>query len=137
MKVIALFGRAECGKSETLGIHLRKLVHDKAGVVYDPGVWKDTRESISHGDKVIDICPSGDTESIVLKNVEFFDEHPFDVAFCATRSWGKGRRALEQYVARIGADLVWIKKPYNDDLDAREQLVANQKLAKELFDKYL
>lgn len=133
MKIIALYGRCECGKSETLGIHLRAIAREKAGVVNKDTIWKDTRESISRGDIIIDICPPGDTEAIVLDNIAFFESHPFNVAYTATRSWGKGCRALEKYANKIGAEFVWIKKPYNDDLDSEGQTKENRKLAETLI----
>ena len=133
MKIIALYGRSECGKSETLGIHLRALAREKAGVVNKETIWKDTRECITFGDKIIDICPPGDTEAIVLENITFFKSHPFDVAYTATRSWGKGCRALDKYASEIGAELSWIKKPYNDDLDKKGQSEENKALGEKLF----
>ena len=136
MKIIALYGRGECGKSETLGIHLRALIHEKAGIANKETIWKDTRECITLGNIIIDICPPGDSESIVLDNVAFFESHPFNVAYTATRSWGKGRQALEKYANKIGAELVWIKKPYNDDLDEIGQSEANKALAAQLFEFY-
>jgi len=136
MKIVALFGRRDCGKSETLGIYLRRLVRERSGLVGED-IWKDIRECISLGNRVVDICPPGDTEAIVLENIAFFEAHPFDVAYCATRSWGKGCKALERYAARVGADLVWIKKPYNDNLDRQEQSAANELLAKDLIDRFL
>lgn len=135
MKIIALYGRGECGKSETLGIHLRALVHEKAGIVKEEKIWKDTRECIILGDIVIDICPPGDTEAIVLDNIAFFESHPFTVAYTATRSWGRGCRALENFANEIGAELVWIKKSYNNDFDREGQTSENQKLAEKLFDE--
>ena len=136
MKIVALYGRGECGKSETLGIYLRRFVRERAGLVSED-IWKDTRESIPLGNIVINICPPGDTKKIVLENIAFFEAHPFDVAFCATRSWGEGCNALEGYAARVGADLVWIKKPYNDNLDRQGQSAANELLAKDLIDRFL
>jgi hypothetical protein len=136
MKIVALYGRGECGKSETLGIYLRRFVRERAGLVSED-IWKDTRESIPLGNIVINICPPGDTKKIVLENIVFFEAHPFDVAFCATRSWGEGCNALEEYAARVGADLVWIKKPYNDNLDRKGQSAANELLAKDLIDRFL
>ena len=136
MKIIALYGRGECGKSETLGIHLRSLIHEKAGIANNETIWKDTRECNTLGDTIIDICPPGDSEAIILDNIAFFESHPFTAAYTETRSRGKGRQALEKYANKIGAELVWIKKPYNDDLGEIGQSEANKALAAQLFEFY-
>ena len=134
MKIIALKGRHDCGKSETLGIHLRELL---TGRPVDQSEWwkvKDKRESIAYEEKMIDLCPPGDTEDIVLANIAFFEAHPCEVAFTATRTRGKGCNALEKFAKKAGAKLVWIWKDYNDDLDKVGQTEANKTLAQELFE---
>ena len=134
MKIIALFGRGKCGKSETLGIYLRAIAYEKANIINKKTIGKDTRECIVTSDITIDICPPGDNEAIVLDNISFFESNPFDIAYTATRCWGKGCEALDRYAKQIGAELIWIKKPYNDELDEGGQSEANKTLAKELFE---
>lgn len=132
MKIIAIKGRGNCGKSETLGIHLRRILKERSGVPHKE-CWKDTRESIDVNGKVIDICPPGDTEQIVRDNIAFFEAHPCDIAFTATRSRGRGCRALDGYANETGAELIWIRKEYNDDLDKEGQKAANKALAEKLY----
>lgn len=135
MKIIGLYGRGQCGKSETLGIYLRGLVYgvNLSDAERKFGCDKDLRESIERNGVVVDICPPGDTESIVLDNIEFVKQHPCDIFFTATRTGGKGCKALEAYAKSLNAELVWIKKVYNDDLDTIGQKDANKKLAEKLF----
>ena len=132
MKIIALKGRSNCGKSETLGVHLRRILKESNCISYKE-CWKDTRESIQVNGKVIDICPPGDTEEFVRDNIAFFEEHPCDVAFTATRSRGRGCWAVEEYAKEKGAELVWIEKEYNNDLNKEGQLKANKELTEKLF----
>lgn len=94
---------------------------------------KDKLECVSYGDKLIDLCAPGDSEGIVRANIAFFDENPCDVAFTATRSRGRGCWALENYANEKGAEIIWIKKEYNDILDEKGQINANKKLAEKLF----
>lgn len=136
MRIVGLYGRGDCGKSETLGIYLRSMVHgidlSKAEGIF--GGNKDLRESINSNGAIVDICPSGDTEKIVKDNIDFIKQNPCDIVFTATRSWGKGCEALKTYAKSIKAELVWIKKVYNDDLESDGQKEANKKFAENLFD---
>jgi len=113
MRIIGLFGRGQCGKSETLGVYLRSLVHGDplANAEEKYGQQKDQRELIELDGKDVVICPPGDTKDIVL-----------------------GREALEAYARSVKAELFWIKKEYNDDLNKNGQKNANLKQAKSLFD---
>ena len=135
MKIIVLKGRGECGKSETLGVHLRGML---TGNSYPQEEWwkvKDKRECLYFDGKVIDICPPGDTEEIVLENIAYFEKHPCDMAFTTTRTRGRGCKALYGYVKDKGAALVEVRKNYDDELDKTGQTEENRKLAEKLFKK--
>lgn len=132
MKIIVLKGRGDCGKSETLGIHLRRILKERNDIPYKK-CWKDTRESIEVNGKVIDICPSGDNKDEVNKNISFIERYPCDVVFTATRTRGRGCLVLEVFAKDKGAKLIEIWKHYNDDLDEDGQTKANKKLAEELL----
>lgn len=132
MKIIAIKGRGNCGKSETLGIHLRRILKERSGAPHKE-CWKDTRESIETIGKVIDICPPGDNLNEVEANISFIEKHPCDIAFTATRSRGRGCRALDGYANETGAELIWIRKEYNDDLDKEGQKAANKALSEKLY----
>lgn len=136
MRIIGLFGRGQCGKSETLGVYLRSLVHGDplANAEEKYGQQKDQRELIELDGKDVVICPPSDTKDIVLTNIDFIKKHPCDIVFTATRTKGWGREALEAYARSVKAELSWIKKEYNDDLNKNGQKNANLKQAKSLFD---
>lgn len=135
MKIIGLYGRGECGKSETLGIYLRSLVYgvDLSKAEERFGSHKDMLESINRNGTIVDICPPGDTKKIVDKNIDFIKQNPCDIVFTATRTRGDGCEALKDYAQSINAELVWIKKVYNDELDTIGQKEANKRLAEKLF----
>lgn len=132
MKIIAIKGRGNCGKSETLGIHLRRILKERSGVPHKE-CWKDTRESIDVNGKVIDICPPGDNVDEVKANISFIEKHPCDIVFTTTRSRGRGCWAIDDYSREKGAEHIWIKKEYNNDLDNEGQVKANKELAEELL----
>lgn len=135
MKIIGLYGRKDCGKSETLGIYLRGILHgvnlSDAEEMF--GVDKDLCESINRNGIIVDLCPPGDTKEIVESNIEFIKQNPCDIVFTATRTKGEGCKALENYTKSINAELVWVKKVYNDDLGKLGQKEANKNLAEQLF----
>lgn len=85
MKIIALYGRRDCGKSQTIGVHLRGMLHCRMNPKPTKQYVKDEREALKVDGLAIDICPPGDDKKIVLQNVAFFKANPFDVAFTATR----------------------------------------------------
>lgn len=133
MKIIALKGRGECGKSETIGVHLRAVL---TGKEYPRNEWnrrKDVRECISYVDKLIDICPPGDNADIVEANIAFIKEHPCDVVFTATRTRGGSWDTLLEFTKKDGTELIEEWKHYDDALDKEGQTEENRKLAKKLL----
>lgn len=132
MKIIAIKGRSNCGKSETLGVHLRRILKERNGIPYKE-CWKDTRESIDVNGKVIDICPPGDNVDEVKANISFIEKHPCDVVFTATRSRGWSCKTLKEYASGKCTELIEVWKEYNNDLDEEGQAKANKILAVKLL----
>ena len=133
MKIIVLKGRGECGKSETIGIHLRELL---TGMSIPKNEWsrvKDHRECVKYVDKVIALCPPGDTYEIAEKNTEFIDAHPSDVVFTASRTRGGGWDKIRDYAKEKGAELIEAWKHYDDELNREGQTKENRKLAEKLL----
>lgn len=133
MKIIVLKGRGECGKSETIGIHLRELLTGKSIPKNEWSRVKDHRECVEYGDKIIVLCPPGDNEDIAEKNTEFIDVHPCDVVLTASRTRGGSRRVIRDYANQKGAELIEVWKHYDDDLDREEKTKENLKLAEILL----
>lgn len=133
MKIIALKGRGECGKSETLGIHLRALLTGKEYPREERNSRKDVRECVSYKGKVVDICPSGDNADIVEKNIAFIKENPCEVVFAATRTRGESLDILLGFANEVGAELIVEWKHYDDALDKEGQTEDNWKLARRLL----
>ena len=132
MKIIVLKGRGNCGKSETLGIHLRRILKERNGIPYKE-CWKDTRESVEINGRVIGICPPGDNKGEVIANTSFIEKHPCDVVFTATRTRGGSWEALKEYAVRKNAELIEVWKHYDNDLDIEGQSEKNRGLAEELL----
>ena len=132
MKIIALKGRGKCGKSETLGIYLRRILKERKGIPYEE-CRMDAREQIEVNGKVVDICPPGDNEDEVIANIAFVENHPCDVLFTATRTRGGSRNTLKDYAVRKNSELIEVWKHYNDDLDIEDQSEKNKETAEELL----
>lgn len=132
MKIIALKGRGKCGKSETLGIYLRRILKERKGIPYEERRM-DAREQIEVNGKVVDICPPGDNEDEVIANIAFVENHPCDVLFTATRTRGGSRNTLKDYAVRKNSELIEVWKHYNDDLDIEDQSEKNKETAEELL----
>jgi hypothetical protein len=133
MKIIVLKGRGECGKSETIGIHLRELL---TGMSIPREKWwrvKDHRECIKYGDKIIVLCPPGDNEEIVEKNTRFINANPCDVVFTTSRTRGGSWNVIKNYANQKDAELIEVWKHYDDDLNSGGQTKENQKLAEKLW----
>lgn len=119
-------------KSETLGIHLRRILKERNGMPYKE-CWKDSRESIEVNGKVIDICPPGDNVDEVRANISFIEKHPCEVVFTATRTRGGSWKTLKEYATGKRAELIEVWKEYNNDLDEEGQTKANNLFAEELL----
>lgn len=132
MRIIALKGRGKCGKSETLGIHLRRILKERNGIPYEE-CRPDARELIKVNGKVVDICPPGDNADEVIRNIAFVEEHPCDVLFTATRTRGGSRNTLKDYATGKGAELIEVWKHYDDDLDIEGQAEKNREAAERLL----
>lgn len=133
MKIIVLKGRGECGKSETIGIHLRELLTGKSIPRKEWSSVKDYRECVRYGDTSIVLCPPGDNFNIAKENTEFIDAHPCDVVFTASRTRGGSWDVISDYVKEKDAKLIEVWKHYDDDLDGEGQTMENKKLAEKLL----
>lgn len=132
MKIIVLKGRGECGKSETIGIHLRELLTGRSIPRNEWSSVKDHRECVRYGDTSIVLCPPGDNYDIAKKNTEFIDAHPCEVVFTACRTRGGSWDMISDYAKEKDAKLIEVWKHYDDDFDRDGQTKENKKLAEKL-----
>lgn len=129
MKIIVLKGRGECGKSETIGIHLRELLTGRSIPRSEWSKVKDHRECVEFGGLVIVLCPPGDNYKMADDNIKFINAHPCDVVFTASRTSGGSWDKIEDYAKEKWAELIEVRKHYDDELDREEQTKENRKLA--------
>ena len=137
MTIISLYGRGNCGKSDTLGLHLRTMI--LCALQMPPMAEsisnkdKDARAIYDVGGRRVALCPEGDAEWIVATNIRYMEQHPCDVVFTSTRTRGAGRDRLVAYACQAGIPLTELAKSYNDNLNRSGQSEANRQLAEQLF----
>lgn len=89
MRVIALFGRENIGKTRCLG-HLINLIYRETEGCNRLFEGQDMRITLNYFGHIITICTWGDNEYVERLNIDKIREDNPDIAIVATRtkSWG-------------------------------------------------
>lgn len=124
--IIALYRRANTGKTTTLN-HLIRLL-DKSKEGEELSLTKDRRVVISYDNKSIAVTTQGDNKNELDKNIKFFEDKGCDILVTATRSRGQTTGAIYNYHKEINAKLKWIEK----NLSVTLQDLINQAQAKDI-----
>lgn len=121
MKIIALYGHAQCGKSTTLNYVKEMLREEGKSLSQNPPHKGDKPETFEYKGLIVCVAPGGDTEGIIQNNIAYFERKQCDVAITASRTRGAGVRAIEHYATIKSATLIWIKKSYDHHKSRTEQ----------------
>lgn len=111
-KIIALYRRANTGKTRTLNYLIARLDNKNEGRIAE-----DRRVSISYGNKKIAVTTWGDNGNELRENIKFFEEENCDILVTATRSRGVTTEILYDYAQKIGAKIIWIEKNQSISLE--------------------
>lgn len=136
MKVIALYGRANCGKTETL-TKLSNLIltaNPNGSIIPDIN-GGDSRFILSYHNKTICICTAGDNPNIIEKNFNFANEGHANILVTASRSKGATRDMVIEMARRCPAPIEWCKKSDEINLSDRLKDECNQGYAEYLLGK--
>jgi hypothetical protein len=125
-KIIALYRRAETGKTSTLNLLIELL--DKNKKVEEERLIEDRRVSISYGSKKIAVTTWGDNGFELKENIKFFEKENCDILVTATRTRGKTTEILNNYAKEIDTDIIWIEK----NISAKLEELINQSQAKDI-----
>ena len=109
MKVIALFGRGDTGKTRCLG-HLINLIHRETkgcNLLYE---GQDMRVILGYMGQRIAICTWGDNEYEELLNINYIQGTNPDIAIVATRTKGKTVEVLESFCNQTNTTPKWVEK---------------------------
>lgn len=130
-KIIALQGRAQCGKTSTLNLLIDLLAVATGKHNSMPLPHKgDRREIFVIKGVTVGIATGGDTEDIVQKNCSFFTENNCDVVFSAIRTRGGTCRALETFAKQYG---LTVNKQSQDIASIATQHASNLTKAQALY----
>ena len=131
-KIIALQGRAQCGKTSTLNLLIDLLTVATSKHTSMPLPHKGDRHEIFKINGVtVGIATGGDTQAIVKQNCLFFQQNNCDVAFSAIRTKGKTCQDLDAFAKQYG--LTVNKQSQNIVNDITKQYASNLAKAQELY----
>lgn len=133
MRVIALFGRGDIGKTNCLG-HLINLIHRETkgcNCIYE---GKDARITLDYLGKKVTICTWGDNDYEEGLNIDKIRQDRPDIAVVATRTKGETLKRVEAFCDEIGCKLKKVEKYVAsfDDKSGQEQV--NKQQAREILD---
>ena len=129
MRIIGLYGHANCGKSATLNM-LKELLRDAGrSISSQPHPNSDTPETFGYNGLIVCVATGGDTRAIVESNCRYFKKKKCDVAISATRSkWGPAD-ALNEFAKSEGVEVKWIQKSYEYNLSEATKTLCNKETA--------
>ena len=133
MRIIALYGHANCGKSNTLNRLKMILRTTGKSISICPHPWCEQPETFLYKDLVVCVAPAGDDMNAITANIKYFDSKNCDVAITASRSKGVTVRMLEDLANSVGTHVEWVQKSYEHSLSKSTQGLCNQEMAEVLF----
>lgn len=129
MRIIALYGHANCGKSNTLN-RLKMILRGVGMSVSSiPHPWCEHPETFSYKGLVVCVAPAGDDMNAISNNLCYFSSKSCDVAITACRSKGVTIRLLEDFARNVGTHVEWVQKSYEHSLGKITQGLCNQETA--------
>lgn len=135
MRIIGLYGHANCGKSATLNILKELLRAAGKSISSVPHPYSDTPETFEYKGRIVCVAPGGDTRSIVEANCRYFKSKNCDVAISATRTrWGSAK-ALNEFAESEGVKVDWIPKSYEYNLSEATRELCNKETAEFILSK--
>ena len=134
MRLIALYGHSNCGKSNTLNRLKEMLRVDGKSLSSSPHPWCENPETFEYNGQIICVAPAGDSSDIINANLRYFDSKKCDVAITGSRSKGGTIKALVTYATKQGVSIEWVPKSYEHALSKSTQELCNQETAQIIFD---
>ena len=135
MRLIALYGRSNCGKSDTLNRLKEQLRQAGTSVSRIPHPDSDKPETFLYKGLTVCVAPGGDVREIVEGNLRYFTGKQCDVAVTASRTKGGTVDALTEFAANNGIGIDWVEKSHENWLSRATQRLCNQETAQRIFEE--
>lgn len=134
-RIIALYGRSECGKTTSLN-YLRDLLRvNGVSLSSNPPYIGDKCETFLYKDMIVCVCPGGDTEVVIDKNFKYAISKNADVVITASRTKQGPAAKVNEYANLFGLQAEWYKKFKEELLSAATWDLINKEYAQVLFRK--
>lgn len=134
MKLVALFGRGNIGKTHCLG-HLINLIHQEWKGCNYLFEGKDARITLEYLGKRITICTWGDNEEEERKNLDNIRLDEPDIAVVATRTKGITVKLVEKFCQKQpNCSIKWVEKYVASFDDKSGQEYMNHLQAEQILD---
>ena len=129
MRIIGLYGHANCGKSATLNMLKELLRSEGKSISSRPHPDSESPETFEYKGQIVCVAPGGDNDEVVRANVRYFKSKKCDVAITATRCKGGSVIELQKFEKEKGAKIEWIPKSYEYNLSGPTQIQCNKETA--------
>lgn len=129
-RIIALYGRGNCGKTTTLNF-LKELLREAGQSISSTShAWQDVAETFMYKGNTICVATRGDNTAEIQNNILYFDSKQPDIAITASRTQKGSADAIGMYGEEIGVHVDWLKMPYVEHLDSATQETVDKAQAK-------
>ncbi len=133
MRIIGLYGHAQCGKSETLNELKEFLRRFGKSLSMESHPYCERPETFEYNGLIVCVAPGGDTRGVVESNCRYFRTKGCDVAISATRTkWGPVD-ALKEFAEEEDSTVEWVAKSYEYNLSRETQKRCNKETAEVLL----
>lgn len=133
MRVIALFGRGNTGKTRCLGHLINLIYREVAGCNY-LFEGHDARITLDYLGKCITICTWGDNDYEEGLNIAYINKANPDIAIVATRSKGETVEMVKRFCKKNGCEPKWVEKYVASFDDKSGQEYLNNVQAEQILD---
>lgn len=136
LRIIALYGHQNCGKTDTLN-RLCELIRNNGGVslASEPPYSGDDPKMFEYKDMVVCICPGGDNGAVVSQNFEYAYSKNADILITASRTRGDSVETITGEGNKNGIKVEWFRKSYEYCLSEAIQQFCNCEYAKVILDE--
>lgn len=135
MRIIGLYGHAQCGKSATMNFLKEILRSAGKSISSKPHPNCEKPETFEYKGLIVCVAPAGDTGGIIQQNIAYFVHKQCDIAFSASRCKGATSDTLNKFAASMGTTIEWVPKSYEYNLNDATQQLCNEETAQFLVGK--